>query len=71
MGMKIDSGYHVSDPFFVVDCAGCGAKYWSTRRVNRECAKCGMKNPVTHLPEHILAEMRKKRKEDSADEGSG
>lgn len=46
-----DSRYHVSDPFFVVECSTCGAKYWSTRRVNIECAKCGGGDVTTQLPE--------------------
>lgn len=46
-----DNKYHVSDPFFVVECRACGKGYWSTRRVNRKCAKCGSEDVTTRLPE--------------------
>lgn len=53
MGKEAENRYRVSDPFFVVECGGCGARYWSTRRINVKCAKCGKENPITHLPEYI------------------
>lgn len=46
-----ESRYHVSDPFFVVECRACGAGYWSTRRVNVNCAKCGSGDVTTRPPE--------------------
>lgn len=48
--------YRSSDPFFIVECNQCGRRYWSTRRINRVCAKCGAENPYTHIPEHIRNE---------------
>ncbi len=48
--------YRSSDPFFIVECNQCGRSYWSTRRINRVCAKCGAENPYTHIPEHIQNE---------------
>lgn len=54
---KDKNRYRVSDPFFLVECFVCGKSYWSTRRMNPVCAKCGVKNPITYLPEHIRREM--------------
>ena len=59
---ETDNSYRVSDPFFSVECAACGAAYWSTRRQNAVCAKCGAKNPHTNLPEHIRREMEESGK---------
>lgn len=46
--------YHSSDPFFVVSCKKCGTRYWSTRRKNAVCAKCGGSDTKTSAPEHTI-----------------
>lgn len=56
MGKEVK--YYSGDPFFVVTCDACGAEYWSTRRLNEVCAKCGVKNPITHLPDYIKGVVR-------------
>lgn len=48
--------YRPGDPFFVVECERCGRQYWSTRRINQVCAKCGAENPYTHPPGRVQNE---------------
>lgn len=52
--MKTEDKYHVSDPFFVVHCKKCGKKYWSTRRINKQCSVCKSTDVVTYAPEHTI-----------------
>lgn len=53
--------YHSSDPFFIVRCRRCRAEYWSTRRENATCAKCGSSDTETKAPEHTIDLSEKKK----------
>lgn len=48
--MKEDNTYRGLDPFFVVSCQNCGSRYWSTRRINKVCSKCGSGKTTTRPP---------------------
>lgn len=47
-----ENKYYPGDPFFCVHCKNCGRKWWSTRRVNKSCKKCGSTDVVTTVPKH-------------------
>lgn len=49
-----DNIYNSEDPFFVVACSRCGKEYWSTRRINTVCMRCGSKNISTNRPGHTI-----------------
>ena len=53
-GEKKDNSYNPSDPFFVVTCKDCGKEYWSIRRANSVCMRCGSKNISTNRPGHTI-----------------
>lgn len=48
--------YNPGDPFFCVHCNKCGRAWWSTRRVNKLCKKCGSDDVVTSEPEHTIGD---------------
>ena len=50
--------YNPLDPFFIVNCRNCNARYWSTRRMNIKCSKCGSEKVVTSVPEHEVEDMK-------------
>lgn len=59
-----DTIYYPGDPFFCVHCNKCGRDWWSTRRVNDLCSKCGSTDVVTSAPEHTIGKEDEKRTEE-------
>ncbi len=57
---KKDNSYNPGDPFFVVTCKDCGKEYWSTRKINSVCMRCGSSNINTHTPKHTIENYKKR-----------